>query len=95
MGCRQCLAVDVRIAMRQSSNTVEDTCSTKRASQPRAQTHLCRVGPERGPVEAGQDVEQHLLVDLDVVLHELRVLRVEGVRVRGGLARLDGARQEI
>lgn len=61
----------------------------------RSMTYLGRVCPQRSPIQAGQHVKQHLLIQLNFVLHELSVLGVQRVRGGGGLARLDGARQEV
>ncbi|POR33972.1 hypothetical protein TPAR_05834 [Tolypocladium paradoxum] len=56
---------------------------------------LLRRRPQRRPVQPRQHVDQHLRVDLDVVLHQLRVLGVQRVRGRRRLAGLGGAGDEV
>lgn len=57
--------------------------------------HLCRCGLERRPIKAGQDVDEELRVDVDLVLRELGVFWVQREGRRRGLAGLDRAGQEI
>lgn len=59
------------------------------------QTYLSRGGPQSGPVDAGQDIDQKLRVDLDIVFGQLGLLGVQGERVVGRLAVLDRAGQKV
>lgn len=54
-----------------------------------------RCGSERVPVQPREDVDDHVGVQLQLILHELCVFGMEGVRVRGGFAGFDCAGQEI
>jgi hypothetical protein len=64
---------------------IGDTCAT----------YLSSGRGQRFPIYARQQVDEEILVELDLVLHELGVFGVQGVRVRRRLARLDGARQKV
>lgn len=50
---------------------------------------------ERRPVKPGQDIDQHVWIELYVILHKFGVLGVQGKRVGGGLARLCRTVDEI
>lgn len=58
-------------------------------------THLRRRCAQGSPVEAGQDVDDHVGVQLNLILDELGVLGVERERVGGALAGLDGTAEEV
>jgi hypothetical protein len=57
--------------------------------------HLCRCDFERGPIKAGQDVDEELQVDLNFVLRELSVFGVQRERRGRGLARLHRASEKV
>lgn len=58
-------------------------------------TYLSRGGPQSSPVDAGQDIDQKLRVDLDIVFGQLGLLGVQRERVVGRLAVLDRAGQKV
>lgn len=58
-------------------------------------TYLGRGGPQSSPVDAGQDIDQKLRVDLDIIFGQLGLLGVQRERVVGRLAVLDRAGQKV
>jgi hypothetical protein len=47
------------------------------------------------PVQTGKHVDNHVRIQLNVVLDEFCILGVKGIRVLGRLAGLDGAGEEV
>lgn len=58
-------------------------------------TYLGRSSPQSSPVDARQDIDQKLRVDLDIIFGQLGLLGVQRERVVGRLAVLDRAGQKV
>lgn len=63
--------------------------------QSRKLTHLRSSSTESLPVQSGKDVEDHIRVQLNLILNELRVFGVKRECVGGALASLNGASNKV
>lgn len=58
-------------------------------------SHLCQGRLQCRPVEAGQKIDQHLWVQLELILHQFYIFGMEWIGSCCTLAGLDGAGHEI
>lgn len=58
-------------------------------------TYLGRSSAQSSPVKPGEHVDNHIRVDLELVLDKFGVLGVQRVRRGGTLAGLDGAGNKV
>jgi len=61
----------------------------------RRKSQLCSSDLQTLPVHTWEDVVDEGGIEIDFLLLELGILEVEGVGLRGGLARFDGAGKEV